>query len=360
MFKNLFKRSNPISVKKFLLNIKEGNQTVLDSLNLSQSDFEEASGEELLSNPDDLACGVIRVQKKFDTTFFDLFDNMLIKHHDNEEVKYIFYTQTNNSGKIIEIADFLFEEFGHGYFDDRKHTPFHQNEKIISLSQGKYLTSRDEIVHVWLLDKFSIVLQYRIQPMRQFVLSVTEKQEKEVNKSVRRKGTILSHLKLDANKLLQENEIDKEVEIENGTINFVDYFFRLEQKEFDVFDIVKLRIFDGEREFSEDVQTHLTLMASNKVPYQKMISISEKLIETYGEDDSGTSEMEIHDLEALEDDFWTGRTWHFNEIHGIWNMDNKNEKMTYSVMIEYDEEDNGFKISILGYNSLVGYFGVKD
>ena len=196
--------------------------------------------------------------------------------------------------------------------------------------------------------------------MRQFVLSVTEKQEKEVNKSVRRKGTILSHLKLDANKLLQENEIDKEVEIENGTINFVDYFFRLEQKEFDVFDIVKLRIFDGEREFSEDVQTHLTLMASNKVPYQKMISISEKLIETYGEDDSGTSEMEIHDLEALEDDFWTGRTWHFNEIHGIWNMDNKNEKMTYSVMIEYDEEDNGFKISILGYNSLVGYFGVKD
>jgi len=342
------------------LNIKEGNQTILDSLNLSQNDFEEASEKELLSNPDDLVSGVKRVQKKFDTIFFDLFENMLIKHHDNGEVKYIFYTQTNNAGKIIEIADFLFEEFGHGYFDDRKHTPFHQKEKIISLSQGKYLTDRDDIVHVWLLDKFSIVLQYRIQPMRQFVLSVTEKQEKQKNKSIRRKGTILKYLKLDANKLLQENEIDKEVQIEKGTVKFIDYFFRLHQKEFDVFDIVKLRIFDGERKFREDVQTHLTLMASSQVPYQKMVSICEKLIETYEEDDSGTAEMEIHDLEALEEDFWTGRTWHFNEIHGLWNMDDKNEKMTYSVMIEFDEEDNGFKISILGFNSLVDYFGIKE
>ena len=100
-------------------------------------------------------------------------------------------------------------------------------------------------------------------------------------------------------------------------------------------------------------------MSSQRIPYQKMISISEKLIETYGEDDSGTGEMEIHDMEALEEDFWTGRTWHFNEIHGLWNMDNKNEKMTYNVMIGYDDEDNGFKISILGYNSLVDYFGIK-
>lgn len=359
MFRNLFKNNNPVSIKKFLLNVKEENQTILDSLNLSQSDFEEASGEELLSNSDDLVSGVNRVQKKFDTTFFKLFENMLIKHHDNGDVKYIFYTQTNDANKIIEIADFIFGEFGNGYYDDRKHTPFHKKEKVISLSQGKYLTNRDEIVHVWLLDKYSIVLQYRIQPMRQFVLSVTEKQEKEVNKSVRRKGTILNHLKLDANALLQESEIDKEVEIEKNTIKFIDYFFNLKPKEFGVFDIAKLRIFGGEREFREDIQTHLTLMASNKISYQKMISISDKLIEIYGEDDSGTGEMEIHDMEALEEDFWTGRTWHFNEIHGLWNMDNKNEKMTYNVMIEYDEEDNGFKISILGYNSLVDYFGIK-
>jgi len=360
MLRNLFKRSNQVSIEEFLLNLRDGDKSILNSLNLNESNFEDASQEELFSNEDDLACGVNRVQKNFDNTFFSQFENMLIKHYDNGDVKYIFYTQTRDTSKIFKISDFLFQEFGHGFFDDRKHTPFREKEKVLSLSQGKYLSNKDELLHLWFVDKYTILLQYRISPMRQFVLSITEKSNKELNQSIRTNGTILDLLKLDVNILLKENEYEKEIKVEEGTIKFIDYFFKLEHLEFDIFDIANLRIFDGDREFRDDVQTHLTLMSSTKIPYEKMIRVSEKLIGIYGEDDSGSKELEIHDMEALEEDYWTGRTWNFNEVHGLWDMDNDNEKMSYSVRIDYDEEDNGYKITILGYNSLWDYFKIKS
>jgi hypothetical protein len=88
-----------------------------------------------------------------------------------------------------------------------------------------------------------------------------------------------------------------------------------------------------------------------------MVEVVENLIKMYGPDNGGTEELEIHELDLLEDRRnWSGRHWGFNEVHGIFDLDNPNESMSYSVWISYDDLDSGFTLTILAYNSLIEYF----
>jgi len=107
MFKLFSSREAPTSFQQFLQNVKQGNRDFFTLLNTPESCFEEASFSELMSNADDVLSRVNRVQKNFRNIYFGVFDGCLIKHHDNGEVKWVFFTVTKDSKRIFELVDTL-------------------------------------------------------------------------------------------------------------------------------------------------------------------------------------------------------------------------------------------------------------
>ena len=359
MLSRWFKKSSGVSLQEFILSIKNGKRDFFEILKLNEAGFNEASFDELLSNTDDVIAGVNRVQKNFNQTFFNIFNNCLIKHHDNGDIKFVFYTVTNEAKSIIEFASVLFNELGTGNFDDRRFTPFTNQQKIIEIFQGIYLQESDELVHFWFHENISFLLQYRISPLRQFSLMITKGAPKEYDLSVRRKGTILDLLDFNIDQLLSAEPTELKEEFDGDKIKFIDYTYHLDEKEFDVFDTMSIRIFDNVRSFRKNIQTHMTLFSSKKIEADKKIAVVENLFRIYGKDGSSSGELEFHERDILEaGTFWVGRTWRFNEQHGLWTTENKNEKMSNEVRIDDMEDEEGFKVSIFSYNELVDLFGV--
>jgi hypothetical protein len=105
-----FRKDNKVSVKEFLTAIKSGNRNFIDTLKLKETDFHDASFEELMSNTDDVIAGVNRVQKNFSKVYFNIFNNCLIKHHDDGDVKFLFYTVTKDATSIIRFSSELFDQ----------------------------------------------------------------------------------------------------------------------------------------------------------------------------------------------------------------------------------------------------------
>jgi hypothetical protein len=85
------------------------------------------------------------------------------------------------------------------------------------------------------------------------------------------------------------------------------------------------------------------------------ISVCEKLIKIYGIDDQGANELEYSEIHEIEEnDFWTGRNWTFNEIHGLKDFKNKNEPISYVVSINLNA--GNFSLQIINYDCLVDFF----
>lgn len=356
MLNKFFRKDNKIDFSNFISELKKGKRDFLKILNIPESNFEEASFNELLSNEDDVLSGVNRVQKNFKDIYFNTFNGSLIKHHDNGNIKFIFFTKTNNYKKIISISDSLFTQFGDGIFDDRKSIPFTNHDKIKLLSNGIYQSETDDIVHLWQYHNLSILLQYRTSPLQQFSLFITIHQEREKDTSIRRNGTILDLLSFDINTLFDTDEIHKTIDQEGDKIRFIDYTFSLPKKQLNFFDVITIRI------FREDVQTHVLLFSTDKNDSDKMINIVESLVKIYGIDNSKTSELEFHERQMIEENtFWSGRSWTFNEKHSLWDNEKSDEmkNISYEVWVAIMEDEKGFKIDILNYNKLVSLFGIN-
>jgi len=341
-----------LSLRTFLEEIKKGNSDFLHLLNISGDSFVDASFEELLSNTDDVLSGVNRVQKNFSNTYFEIFDSCLIKHYDNRQVKFVFYTTTSDYNQVFKIATTLFSELGLGIYDSNRFTPFTNTNKIVLLADGKVTTNDNDIVHFWSLNQFSLLLQYKTAPLRQFSLMLTINPAKGKDKTIRRKGTILNILSTDINEalfLLEETDL-RYNQTETGSI-YIDYDFCLPKKELGVFDKITIRIFDEKRVFRTNVQTHVTFIAS-KISVSEIAMVTEKLIAIYGPDDYSSEEMELHERETIEEGrFWLGRKWDLNEAHGLWDISDKGQKLLYSVSIDF-EPNEGFKLFILAYHRL--------
>jgi hypothetical protein len=359
MLNNSLNRKGDTSFRNFIAEIKGGVRNFLQVLNTSEHHFSEATFEQLLSNESDVLAGVNRVQKNFSQIYFELFDSCLIKHHDNGDVKFIFYTTTRQLEKIIHVSSILFEEFGNGIFDSSRFTPFTDHEKIKRLSQSVLFSGKDEIVHYWSHEDLSMVLQYKSFPLHEFSLMITINHPKGIDFSIRRRGTILDLLQLDINELFLSEEVESRKKVEEGQIKFVDYLFQLKEKQFGILDSALIRIFDDKKYFRKNVQTHLTLFSSKDVSVDDIIAITEDLVKIYGTDNSCYDEIQMYERDILEEKRnWTGRNWNFNESHGLWNISNENEKLSYSVTVDYDKEE-GFKLFIMAYNQLEDLFGLN-
>ena len=356
-----FSRHEGITLLSFIKKIKGGERDFFKMLGIPEKNFSNAAFEELLSNEGDVLSGVNKVQKNFSDKYFDLFDGCLIKHYDNGDVKFIFYTITRQADKILSLAKVLFDEFGAGLFDDKKHRSFTEVDKIIALANGIFFNEKDDHVHVWLYDDLIFLLQFRTNPLHQLSLMITIKPTMVLDRSVRRQGTIFEHLKFNIHEMLNTLDVSTTKEFEKDSIKFIDYTFKCAPMELSAFDRITIRIFDELKSFRSNVQTHVTLFSSKPIEMNTKVSIVEKLVKVYGKDDSGKSDIEFHEREILElNEFWTGRTWNLNQFHGIRNIENKHEAFAYSVSVADYEDERRFHLSILGYNNLVSFFTSEE
>jgi hypothetical protein len=343
----------------FVAGIKCG-EDVPALLGFHDDDFDEIPFTAILDNPGDIASGVIRMRKLSGISAFDMFDSVTVKDYDSGDIKYMFSTITSESHKIGDLADVLFHELGPGLYDSTRHSSFHDDDKLRALARGQYLNSQDELVHLWIHGQWVILLQYRIEPLCEFSLFVTRKKPQEIDRSIRRNGTILDILSLDIREVLQLREDSRLIDAREHDVRFVDYRYNNIGKVLGVFTGLTIRLFQKNKEFREDVHTNVTFTARAGVSTRSKIEVMDKLVRIYGPDDLGLKDIALHEVDLLEaGDYWTGRTWNFNEAHGLWNIENDHERFAYSVALGYDSLDAGFNLSIIGYNNLIALFSIR-
>lgn len=356
----LFRKKKEVSFDSFISEVKNGNRDFHLILGTRPGDFSDASFEQLMSNTDDIIRKVNRVQMNFKKQYFGIFDHCLIKHNDDGDVKFTFYTTTDNIQQIKAIASTLVQKLGQGVFDNQKFRPFREEEKIHAIADEQYVLPGDELGQHWIVNDLSFALHYLASPSRQFMLDVTINAPRTADNSVRRKGTILDLLQLEVETLLAQEPIHEQKEIVNGKVKFIDYTYQLRLKEFDLFNTARFRIFSDKPEFNKYVQTHLTLYVVGHVEANKKIAVIESLLRIYGPDNSNSGELEFYERENLEEgSYWSGRTWYFNETHAPRDINNPEEKESYELRIDDSEDEEGFKISISCYNNLVALFGLS-
>jgi hypothetical protein len=176
-----------------------------------------------------------------------------------------------------------------------------------------------------------------------------------------KENNILQLLNLNLEELLSKEEDYKKVEIINGKIKFIDYFYNLESPQLGVFDRAAIRIFGEEKYFNISNNTHVTLTSSYEPDIISMIAAIENVIRIYKEDNANLNGLEDYEIDLLEKrDYWPGRVWDFNYKHGLWNLKDPEEDFLYSVTVNYDSLDGGFSLVIFGFNKLVEQFGTAD
>jgi len=343
----------------FIAGIKSGEDVPV-LLGFHEDDFDEVPFTRILDNPGDIAAGVIRMRKLTGISAFDMFDAVTVKDYDSGDIKYMFSTITSEGHKIGDFAEVLFNELGPGIYDSARHSSFHDEEKIRTLARGQYFNSQDELVHIWIHAQWVILLQYRIDPLCEFSLFITHKKHREIDRSIRRNGTILDVLNLDIREVLQQREDSRLIDAREHDVRFVDYRYEHLGKMLGVFTGLTVRLFQKNKEFREDVHTNVTFTTRTGVSTRSKIDVMDKLVRIYGADDLGLKEIELHEIDLLDSgEYWTGRTWNFNETHGLWNIENDHERFAYSVALGYDSFEAGFTLSIIGYNNLISLFSVR-
>lgn len=353
-----FTKKIKISLHEFIIELKSGNKGILNTLGLIESSFDNVPYSQILENPMDIAAGVISVKTKHNIKAFDIFDEMLIKGMDDDDTKYIFHTFTSNSEKVNEIYTTIYNILGEGFYDSEIQSSFEDKEKIEKISNGIYLSEKDDLVSVWLLDDITVLLKYNTQPSKEFSLFVTKSVPEIKDLEIRNKGTILELLKNDYRAIFIEDEDFNIPNIEDDdSTSFITYHYSLEEKEFSCFDKLQIQQGGDKKDFSLNKGINLTFSSSEDIPLMEMSEIIERLIKMYGPDHAGTNELEIHELDILERNlFWAGRSWSFNQSHGLHDIDNDDEEMSYSVWISYNDLEEGFTLTILGFNSLIHNF----
>jgi len=343
----------------FVAGIKCG-EDVPALLGLQDDDLDEVPFTRMLDNPGDIASGVIRMRKLSGISAFDMFDAVTVKDYDSGDIKYMFSTITSECHKIGDFAEVLFQELGPGLYDSTRHSSFHEDEKIRTLARGQYLNSQDELVHIWIHSQWVILLQYRIDPLCEFSIFVTHKKPKEIDRSIRRNGTILDILSVDIREVLELQENSRLIDARERDVRFVDYRYDRLGRIMGVFSGLTVRLFQRNKEFREDVHTNVTFTVRADVSTRSKIDVMDRLVRIYGPDDLGLKDIELHEVDLLDaGEYWTGRTWNFNETHGLWNIENDHERFAYSVAIGYDSFEAGFTLSIIGYNNLISLFSVR-
>ncbi|RYZ25239.1 MAG: hypothetical protein EOO10_18810, partial [Chitinophagaceae bacterium] len=103
---------NPTSIGDFINSTFIQNWNYTEALGLSPTSIRQATHDEILSNPGDVADGVVKVEMKFGTLFFGIFDSLIIKYRLDNSVQLMFYTETNQVASVLSFYQALKSNLG--------------------------------------------------------------------------------------------------------------------------------------------------------------------------------------------------------------------------------------------------------
>ncbi|HEY4327171.1 MAG TPA: hypothetical protein VGN20_24500 [Mucilaginibacter sp.] len=351
-----FSRRNKTEINTFLRSTFQDDWNYLDALGLNKNELEEVPFEQILNNPDDLVDGVTKVELKLRTRFFDLFEHLIIKHRCEGDISLMFFADVHQSAAILSFYHILKTNLGGGFIKESKFSSFDEANKVEKLAEGKFEKETDEIMHTWLNGNIATTLNYKLNPLRQLLFLVRIRPERFPDCEVRGNGTILNILQHSINEVVSRDEIENEPFYEDAKIKFVDYSFHLDPPELEIFEEMRIRIFDQNKCLDENVQTHVTYYSKYEIETASIIKLCDQIAKLYGSDNYGDSELQPHELDLVDDsDFWAGRSWLFNTAHGILDLNDPEQSMLYGITITANPDEDGLSLHILNYNKMLDF-----
>lgn len=359
MLNNIFKRNKDTSFQYFIDKIKTGERNFLKILGISENKFTDAPFEELLSNHDDVLSKVNRVQKNFTSFVFGIFDSILIKHDDDGNTKYVFYTIPKNTAKIFEVSETIFKEFGNGFYKSDEFYYFKNKDRVENLSNDNDRNDYRDIVTIWHYKDLSILLQFKKVPEKQFSLMITKNSPKAIDPSIRRKGTILDILNFNPKYSISNEAVNIRKEMKLDKVLYTEVTCKLSEKVMGIFNTATCLLFGDQDFFDKKTASNIFFKSEKKLTSIEKIIAIEQLIKIYSVDLSGAGELELYEIEKLEENvFWTGRRWTFNEDHSLRVTANQHQKIAYEVSINNIDVEEGLQLDIMNYSELVSLFGI--
>ncbi|MCX2432196.1 hypothetical protein [Pedobacter sp. GR22-10] len=352
---NFFRKKGPDSrqLKRFITAISANKKQYIQALGLKSEQLTIATLDQMMENADDVVDGVIKVEMIFNKLFFGLFNSLVIKYNDRGAVRLMFYDQVNNHRFILELFSFLREILGQGIVEDERFTTFNDVGKVHELAMGRYQSAKDEILHLWHVDNFTVALNYKLDPLRQLLLSFTLLPEKVTDLAVRNNGTLISSLGFPPRLFDYSDPLTRTPVFDGEEIKFIDYEFVLEELEFGVFDRVMVRLFSDEPEYNTEIQTHLTYFSTKKPAMPLILDLIDSLNAIYGMDDFGSLGLELHNIDDIGNNlYWSGKSWYLNTAHQPWNLNDETQNGLYQISLSQDPMEHGLVLHVLGYNNM--------
>jgi hypothetical protein len=325
------------------------------ALNLGSQQVHPVTQDMIMDNPEDVINGVNKVEVVLNTQFFGLFNTLLIKHHDTGSVMLVFYATVRNPALALAFFGELSDLLGTGYHDRESSLSFQDQREVEAFAAGQLSPSDVVVGHTWIQNDYAFNLNYRSNPKHQFVFTVTKTPEKVLDYTRRKNGTLINILSYDVDDILALPELSKVPYHENGKLKYIDYTFALDSPELNLFDRVKVRIFDAEKR-ADKGQFHLTYFSRFEVNVVEVITFSEKLFKIYGSDSSGDKELAPYEIEIIEAHRnWQGRSWWINRDHTIKDFHNDQDTVLYWLYFLLSPDEDGFSLHIVGFNDMRNY-----
>jgi hypothetical protein len=344
------------SLKEVIHSLKEGNRDFNNILKLPAEKFEDASFEMLMANEHDILAGVNKVRMRFDVNCFGAFTDILMKFHDNGDIKVVFYGSNSDVDAIFKLFELLTGQLGAGIFNQEKFLSFRDRENINRVATSQGFGMGMDVVHSWsLAEDISILLQYCQVPRHQFSLMITIHKPQMLDHSKKDNGTIADLLAINIYDLLNETLYNGQAESEMNEYGVLDYHLKLDRKELDYFTSLTISFGTETVKEGELPRFNIELFHTGSPDMAKIRSIAEQLISLYGSDSNACGELEPYEWEKIDNnEFWTGRTWEFNPDHAL--CQNPEDELTYYVRMNNMGDSQGFKVSIVSANKLYELF----
>ena len=143
---------------------------------------------------------------------------------------------------------------------------------------------------------------------------------------------------------------------EKGRIKFIDYSYRLNPLELNVFDRVDIRLFSESKFMDEEQHTNITYWSTRAIEIEEVIVLVDQLAKVYGADNHNDKELKPHEIDMIENgESWTGRSWDFNDNHQLIDYHDESQNYLYNLRLDFQPEDRGLKISVIFYHKMLGF-----
>lgn len=355
MFDQLFNPQQPVQLSDFLQSTEHEPWDYLSVLRIKPGQLHQATREQIMDNPGDVAIGVNQVEVVIGQFFFGMFRSLVIKHHDDGEVRLMFNGDITDGSKVTELFKTLNNQLKEGFHYEPKFASFHDTIKVKALASGRYDSAADELLHFWPIGRFGFTLNYKIEPLRQLVFIVSRKPENLIDTKRRDKGTLMHLLKHVISEVFLAPETKAEPFIENEELKFIDYSYKVNPPELGLFEWLVVRIFGAEKSMSNVKSLLVTYQTEHQVSLSSIIRLVDEVVKIYGADSSGYEELRPHEVDMIEEDnYWSGRSWFINQHHGLQDMSDSEQHTLYWITLTLDVGE-GLRLSVLGFEEMERY-----